>query len=38
LVGSISLMITSWMRSNAWPMVLMLTYTILNMIGLINTI
>lgn len=38
LIGSISLSITSWMRSNAWPMLLMFIYTVLNMIGLINTI
>lgn len=38
LIGSISLAITSYMRANAWPMALMITYTVLNVIGLLNTL
>lgn len=38
LVGSICLAVTSYMRSNAWPMALMLTYTVLNIVGLFNTL
>lgn len=38
LIGSISLAVTSYMRSNAWPMALMVTYTVLNIVGLVNTL
>lgn len=38
LVGSVSLAISAWMRATAWPMLLMITYTIFNMIGIYNTL
>lgn len=34
LVGSISLAISSYMRQAAWPMLLMITYTVFNLVGL----
>jgi hypothetical protein len=36
LIGSISLAASSCMRQMAWPMILMITYTFLNIIGLYN--
>jgi len=38
MIGSISLAISSYMRSTAWPMILMIVYTVFNLIGLYNTI
>lgn len=38
LVGSSSLAISSFLRRTAWPLLLMSTYTVLNMIGLSNTL
>lgn len=36
LIGSIGLATSSFMRKMAWPMILMITYTVLNIIGLYN--
>lgn len=36
LIGSLLLLITSWIRSTGWPMLLMLTYSVFNIIGLYN--
>ena len=38
MIGSLSLVASSYMRSTAWPMLLMLVYTVFNLIGLYNTI
>jgi len=36
LIGSIALAVSSFMRQAAWPMLLMITYTVFNIIGLWN--
>lgn len=36
LIGSILLTITSYIRSTGWPMLLMITYSVFNIIGLYN--
>ncbi len=38
MVGSVSLATSAFMRSTAWPMILMITYSIFNIIGLYNTL
>lgn len=38
MIGSVSLTITAYMRSTGWPMLLMIVYTVFNIIGLYNTI
>lgn len=38
MIGSLSLTVTAYMRSTGWPMLLMIVYTIFNIIGLYNTI
>jgi hypothetical protein len=38
LIGSLSLALAAYIRSTAWPMLLMVIYTIFNVIGLYNTL
>ena len=38
LIGSGSLAISSFIRNTGWPMILMSTYTVLNIIGLYNVL
>jgi hypothetical protein len=38
MIGSLSLTVTAYMRSTAWPMLLMIVYTFFNTIGLYNTL
>jgi hypothetical protein len=38
LIGSVSLMISSYLRRIAWPFLLMAVYTMFNIIGLFKTI
>jgi hypothetical protein len=38
MIGSVFLATSAWMRATAWPMFLMVTYTIFNAVGLYNTL
>ena len=38
MIGSLSLASAAYIRSIAWPMLLMVTYSIFNLIGLYNTL
>jgi hypothetical protein len=38
MVGSLSLALAAYIRSTAWPLLLMMVYTIFNVIGLYNTL